>query len=294
MKGIILVNAYSESEEYLYQAKRLKEEFALLSVEADIVKNNSFPFIIENNSISSAIRDYDFCIYWDKDKYILSMLEKTGIPVFNSKEAILSCDDKMQTYIELADKGIPLPKTLPGLLCYREEERLLPSAVDEVERQLGYPLVIKESYGSLGGGVYLARSRNELLEYMERVKCREHLFQEFINASYGKDLRIIVIGDEVIGGMLREGNGDFRSNIASGGSAKPFELSDDLKELALNISEALKLDYCGIDILFSETGPVVCEVNSNAFFHTFEKTTNINVAKKYAHYVIKKINAPGL
>ena len=285
MRGIILVNAYSESEEYLYQAKRLREEFALLSVDIDIVKNNCFPFIIENNRIASTISGYDFCVYWDKDKYILSMLEKTGIPVFNSKSAILNCDDKMQTYIELADKGIPLPKTLPGLLCYREEEQLIASAVDEVEK-LGYPLVIKESYGSLGGGVYLARGRDELLEYMEKVKCREHLFQEFINTSFGKDLRIIVIGDEVIGGMLREGNGDFRSNIASGGSAKPFELSDGLKELALIISEALKLDYCGIDILFSDKGPVVCEVNSNAFFYAFEKTTNINVAKKYAQYII--------
>lgn len=289
MKGLILVNAYSESEEYLYQAKRLKEEFALLSVEVDIKKNDSFPLIIENSCIASALGGYSFCIYWDKDKYILSMLEKTGLPVFNSRAAILNCDDKMQTYIELAGRGIPLPETLPGLLCYSEAEQIKASTLERVEKKLGYPLIIKESYGSLGGGVYLVNNRAELLDCMEKVKCREHLYQEFVESSYGRDLRIIVIGNEVIGGMLRSSESDFRSNIASGGKAEPFEVTEDLKELALKVSKALGLDYCGIDILFSEKGPIVCEVNSNAFFCSFEKTTKINVAKKYAEYILNHI-----
>ncbi|MBR4240631.1 MAG: RimK family alpha-L-glutamate ligase [Eubacterium sp.] len=288
MKGIIIVNAYSESEEYLYQAKRMKEEFEKLGVEADIIKNNRFLLYIKEGKIVSDISENDFCVYWDKDKYILSMLEKSKMPTFNSAAAIMNCDDKMQTYIALADNSLPLPNTLAGLLCYTENEEIKEETINTVEK-LGYPLIVKESYGSLGQEVFLAKNRKELIGIMTKVKCSPHLFQEYIESSYSRDVRIIVVGKKVIGGMLRKGKNDFRSNIGSGGSAQPFELSDEMKEIAIRTAEILNLDYCGIDILFGKYSPIICEVNSNAFFYEFEKTTKINVAKEYAEYIISKI-----
>ena len=291
MKGLIVVNAYSKNEEYLYQSKRMQQEFRKLGVETDIIVNNSFLFMISDNSIYPRISRCDFCVYWDKDKYILSMMEKYGIPVFTRYKAIMDCDDKMTTYIELSNKGFPLPKTLPGLLCYRDDEIVADSTIDKVEI-LGYPLIIKESYGSLGNGVYLINNRFELKETMNIVKCKPHLFQEFIKTSYGRDLRIIVIGGKAIGGMLRTGgDNDFRSNIGAGGSGKSYPLTPALEELAIGIANALDLDYCGIDVLFGKDGPVICEVNSNAFFFSFEKATGINVAKIYAEHIIKSVNA---
>ena len=289
MKGFILVNAYSKNEEYLYQANRLKEEFAIKGVNIDIIEGGNHLLYIENNNIKVNISEYDFCIFWDKDKYVLEMLEKIGMPTFNSNYAISMCSDKMLTHIALADKGIPMPKTYAGLLCYLKDAEVKPEMLDFAET-LGYPLVIKESYGSLGKGVYLANNREELSEIMEKVKCKPHIIQEFIKTSYGRDVRVIVIGGEVVGGMLRQGNNDFRSNIGAGGTGEVFPLTEEMKQLALKVSDALGLDYCGMDMLFGENGPIICEVNSNALFCAFEKVTKINVAKKYVEYILNKIN----
>ena len=289
MKGFVAINAYSTNEEYLYQAKRMQEEFALLGVQIDVIRNDKFDLYIDHDNIVSKVSDYDFCIFWDKDKYALSMIEKTGMPIFNPVDAIEKCDDKMTTYIELSGHGIPMPKTLPGLLCYTEEEKIKDFTVDIVET-LGYPLVVKESYGSLGQGVYLVKDRAELLNVMEQLKCMPHLFQEYVSTSYGRDVRIIVIGGEVIGGMLRKSEGDFRSNIAAGGNGEVYPLNDELITLAKRISKLLNLDYCGIDILFGKDGPLVCEVNSNAFFFAFEHVTKINVARLYAEHILRTLN----
>ncbi len=288
MKGLILINAYFNNEEYLYQAERMKEEFEKKNVVTTIERNNEFSFKIDNNNVCSKYGDYDFIVYWDKDKYILNMLHKIGANVFNSYQSIIDCDDKMTTYVALANNEIPLVKTVPGLFCYDKDEKIPLQAVQSLEAELNYPIIVKNSYGSLGKGVFMAKDRAELLCVMEQLKCFPHLFQQYVKTSYGKDLRIIVVGDEVVGGMIRKSNGDFRSNIGVGGSGEPYLPSDELKKLAIKIKNVLKLDYCGIDILFGENGPLVCEVNSNAFFYTFEKTTKINVAEKYADYIIKQ------
>lgn len=288
MKGLILINAFYKNEEYLYQAERMKEELEKKNVIATIERNDAFFFKVDNNEIRSKYANYDFIIYWDKDKYILNMLNKIGANIFNSYQSILNCDDKMTTYIALANNGIPLVKTLPGLLCYDKNEKIPLKVIQSLESELNYPIIVKNSYGSLGKGVFMVKDRARLSCVMERLKCFPHLFQEYVKTSCGKDLRIIVVGDEVVGGMIRKSNGDFRSNIGVGGSGEAYPLSDDLKKLAIKVKNVLKLDYCGIDILFGENGPLVCEVNSNAFFYTFEKVTNINVAEKYADYIIKQ------
>ena len=286
MKGFILINAYYDREDYLYQAKRLKEEFAKRGVDANIIRNNQFDLAIENGNLISKYKDYDFCVFLDKDKYALSILDKLGVRLYNQKDAILNCDDKMLTYIELANNGISMPKTLPGILCFDKSATIKIETIDEIEK-LGYPLIAKESFGSLGKGIYKIENRDELLKVAEEIKCKPHLFQEDIKESFGKDLRVIVIGGKVVGGMIRKSNGDFRSNIAEGGSGEKAKLSDEIIELSEKIAKLLKLDYCGLDLLFGKNGPILCEVNSNAFFATFEKVTNINVAKLYVEHILK-------
>ena len=287
MKGFIFINSYYEREDYLYQANRLKEEFAKLGVSIDIIKNDDFSLIIENGEIISKYKEYNFCIYLDKDKYALSMLNKLGIRIYNPMDAILNCDDKVLTYIELAGHNIPMPKTLPGALCFVKDAKIKDTTIDEIEK-LGYPLIAKESFGSLGKGVYLISNRDELIKKAEELKCMPHLFQENILTSFGKDVRVIVIGNKVVGAMLRQSNGDFRSNIAEGGHGAIYTLDAKAKALCEKVSKILNLDYCGIDLLFGKDGPIICEVNSNAFFNTFEKVTNINVAKLYAEYILSQ------
>ncbi|MBP5648481.1 MAG: RimK family alpha-L-glutamate ligase [Clostridia bacterium] len=287
-RGLILVNAYSESESEMNQPTRLASELNSLGIKAEIKRNNYFPAVL-NGDIFCPVKDSDFVVYLDKDKYVSDMLERSGVRLFNRHEAIRICDDKVKTFICLSNAGVRMPKTLPGLLCYNGDGVLSRTSIDRIEEELSYPIVVKESYGSLGKGVYLVESRGELIELTSKLKGVPHMFQEYIAFSRGRDVRIIVIGGKVVGGMLRTSDSDFRSNISLGGRAEPFEVTKEMKALAEKVANILGLDYCGVDMLFSENGPLVCEVNSNAFFGGFEKITGINVAAIYAQHIQKTI-----
>ena len=289
-KGLILVNAYSNLASGLNQSQRLKEELEKLGISTDISRNDFFAAQINGfGNIETKTAVYDFCIYLDKDKYISHMLEKSGLRLFNSHSAIEACDDKMLTSIILADNGIPMPKTLAGLLCYDPCEEMGEHILNSVESALGYPLIIKTSYGSLGKGVYKAEGREELEKIAKELKCTPHLFQEFIKESSGRDLRVIVIGGKFVAAMMRSSNGDFRSNLELGGTAVPFDPPSEVISLCERVAEILKLDYCGIDVLIGNSGYYICEVNSNAFFGGIERVTKINIAKAYSEYIYDTI-----
>ncbi len=289
-KCLIIVNAYSRLKSSLNQSERLRCEFARLGVEADVRPNDFFACeVAEGGALSCAVGGYDFCVYLDKDKYAARMLEKRGMRLFNSARAIEDCDDKMLTAIALSDLGIPMPRTLPGLLCYSPEESLKKSALDEVERRLGYPVIVKASYGSLGAGVFMARDRAQLDSLAQKLKCTPHLFQRFVPESAGRDARVIAVGGRVVAAMERRSDSDFRSNIELGGSGAPLAADGRLKELCEKVARHICPDYCGIDVLFGGDGYLVCEVNSNAFFGGIERVTGVNVAREYAQYMYEQV-----
>lgn len=289
MKGLILINAYFSSPPYDHSARRIKEELEKLGVRADIRRNSFFPARIGENGEIEAIRGYDFCVYLDKDRYASAMLEKAGLRLFNSHDAVTLCDDKMDTLIRLSGAGVPVPRTLPGILCYTPAAEISPATLDAVAAELGFPLIVKRCHGSSGNGVYLAENADMLASLAEKVKCTPHLFQQYIAESYGRDLRVIVVGDRALGGMERRSSGDFRSNIGAGGMGARYELAEETKRLCVGIARSLGLDFCGIDLLFGKNGFLVCEVNSNAFFMEFEKTVNVNVAEAYAKHILKNV-----
>lgn len=275
-QGIILVNAYTQAEAELNQPKRLKEELLRLGVQAEIIRN----------SPSALEAEGDFCVFLDKDKYAARALGRR-IRLFNRAEAIETCDDKMLTFLEL--EGFPQPETISSLLCYTQGAPTQREFLDEVEGRLGYPLVVKENHGSLGKQVYLVKNRGELGEIAERLKLVPHLYQKFIAESRGRDVRVISIGGEVVACMQRTNKADFRSNLSAGGSGAKIEATEEIRTLAKRISEKIRLDYCGIDLLLSKEGYLVCEVNSNAFFGGIEKVTGMNVARAYAEDIYAEI-----
>lgn len=287
-RGLILLNAYYAIPNYLYQADRLQAELHALGVEADVVRNR--PAVsVSGGNLQCDFTDYDFCIYLDKDKYTSKMLEGHGLRLFNRHTAVELCDDKMTTAIALAGQGVPMPDTVPGLLCYQPDAAIADETLEAVERKLGYPMVVKTSYGSLGKGVYKADDRAQLRRIAETVKCQPHLFQRYLPYAYGRDIRVIVVGEKVVAAMLRQSDGDFRSNLELGGSATPFDPPAELKALSLKVAHILGLDYCGVDVLFDEKGYSVCEVNSNAFFGGIERTTGVNVARAYAEHICRSV-----
>ncbi len=288
-RGIILTNAYSTLPTGLNQAERLKTEFARLGVRADIRRNGFFAYL-DGGKLFSKLPEYDFCVYLDKDKYASEMLEKTGLRLFNSHAAVRVCDDKMETHLALSGRGIPMPTTVAGLLCYDAGATVRADDILFLEKTLGYPVIVKESYGSLGKGVYKADDRNELESLCEKLKCTPHLFQKFISSSAGKDVRVIVIGGKAVAAMQRKSDKDFRSNLELGGTAKPVEIDDCLCNICELTAKTLNLEYCGIDVLYGKNGNYfVCEVNSNAFFGGIERVTGANIARLYAEHIYREI-----
>lgn len=290
MRGLILINAYCRLESFLYQSSRLKEEFGKLGVECDIRQNDFFAADIKDGRLRLNVSGYDFAIYLDKDMYMSKMLEDAGLKVFNSHESIRICDDKMLTHIVLAGAGIRMPDALSGLLCYTQDAKVSRDTLKHIGDTLGYPVIVKESYGSLGKGVFRADNEEELKVLAERLRMRPHLFERYIASSCGRDMRIIVIGGRVVASMIRSSDKDFRSNIELGGVGHAMKPDDMYADIAIKAAQAIGLVYAGVDVLFGEDGPIVCEVNSNAFFGGIEKVTGVNVAREYALEVMRIMN----
>ncbi len=289
-RALILNNAYMQLDSYLYQSRRLAEELGALGVETDVRRNDFFAVAIDDaGHIDLRLDKYDFCVYLDKDKYVPYLLQAKGLRLFNSAESVEACDDKMTTFVRLAEAGIAVPYTLPGLLCFDNGAAIPEAVYADVEARLGYPMVVKSSFGSLGKGVYKVDDRAALCDVLSRLKCKPHLFQRYVGTSCGRDVRVLVIGGEVVAAMLRRSGGDFRSNIELGGTATPYRVPAALADECRRISELLGLDYCGVDFLFGPDGFVLCEVNSNAFFGGLERTTGVNVARCYAEYICRTV-----
>ena len=289
MNGIIIIN--QELGHNAYKIKRFKEEFSSLGISLDVIVNDGTLAIIRNSELEINIPKCDFVIYLDKDIYLARILEKAGYRLFNRADFIKLCDDKALTNIACASRGIKMPDTITGPLFYSpelKEENL--KFLDDVVSKLGLPLILKRVYGSLGLGVYLIKSKEELVEaYKEH--CRAPIiFQKYVGSSYGVSARVIVIDKKVVGGFIRYNKNDFRSNFGDQSSSRPLKDGDKCFALAKYIADELDIEYAGIDFMFLESGePVLCEINSNAFFEEFEKVTNINVAKEFALMVKRKI-----
>ncbi len=286
MKVLIAVNAYIKNKSQISQAERIAEEFSARGVTAEIKKNFNLAEICTN---SVKAEKYDFCVFLDKDKVAARLLEKSGLRLFNSAAAIEVCDDKMLTNTALANRSFNIPDCMYAPLCYHSESAVNTQFLKEVESNLGFPLVAKTNYGSLGAGVTLVRSAEELYAYEKRNLTLPHFYQQFIDCGCGEDIRVIVVGGKAICAMKRRNESDFRSNIELGGKGENYPLNKELAALCEGVSNALGLDYCGVDILTDKDGKMyVCEVNSNAFFAAAERVCNVNVAGAYAEYMINK------
>ena len=288
MKNIIVVNAYIKNASQIMQAERISEEMRKLGNQCEIVKNINLAEIKDGKTVADKV---DCCVFLDKDKAAARLFEKCGIKLFNSANAIELCDNKMLTHIALADCGINMPDTVYSPLCYYKDAEISDEFLNGVVQKLGFPLVAKKCFGSLGSGVYLIHDKIEVRTFEENNKLCEHFYQKLIGRG-GEDIRVIVIGGKFVCAMKRTNDFDFRSNVGLGGRGEKYEADENLINLCEKVSEILNLDYCGIDVLTDEAGNrYICEVNSNAFFAEAERVCGVNIAKKYAEFIIATKNA---
>lgn len=299
MTGIIIINPYKVPQQSVSQAERLKEEFTKLGVFAEIVSDGYARVFVDEKGVrlDEKFSESDFFVDLDKDKYLSAALEEGGKRVFDSHKVIRLCDDKGDTYVRLAAGGFPVTKTVFAPLCYSENLKTPRGFIDLAEAELGYPVIIKESYGSMGKGVYKAETREELTAIQEKLKTVPHVLQRYEGARRGTDMRVIVVGGKAAAAMLRINETDFRSNIALGGKGVKVDIENcdeysAFTDMAERAAKYLEADYCGVDLLFSKDGsPIICEVNSNAFFCGIEKVTGVNVASLYARHIVNTVKA---
>jgi RimK family alpha-L-glutamate ligase len=226
----------------------------------------------------------DFVIFWDKDIRLAKQLELSGLKLYNSSDAIEVCDDKSLTYTRLSGSGITQPKTIIAPMTYRNIGYTNTVFIEKVGDVLGYPFVVKNCFGSFGSQVWLIKSREEAEELL-KTNTEPMIFQEYIKNSSGRDIRINVVGNKPVASMLRYNDNDFRANITNGGSMKTYTPTKDECETAEKVSRLLGLDFGGIDILFGENEPILCEVNSNAHFKNIYDCTGVNAADCIMEYI---------
>lgn len=287
MNGWLVINKYHISDSFT----------SLVDLLLDSARNNHIDLnVIDNIDILNllATKKYikpDFVLFWDKDIKLAKYLETEDIKVFNSSDSIRICDDKSLTYLYLRNAGIKMPKTIFSPLIYFHNLYEDKEFMSFIFSHLKFPFVFKECFGSFGNQVYLIQNESELIEKIKICEKSPFEIQEFINTSFGRDLRIYVVGNDILGGMLRTNeNGDFRANIEIGGKGKRYDLNQTHIDLVKNVISVLKLDFAGIDILFGESDePILCEVNSNAYFISYNKTLNVNVADYIIKYIKEKV-----
>lgn len=231
-----------------------------------------------------------FIIFWDKDVLLARHLEKMGFKVFNSSKAIEYCDHKGLMHLELSNSNIQMPRTIlsPMIFDYLlNSEGYLVKCFDE----LGKDVIIKESKGSFGMQVYSIKNKEDFIKKVMDLNKRniDFIMQENTKSSYGKDIRVNIIGDKVIGAMLRESDKDFRANISQGGKGKLINLTIEQEELALKAHKVLGLDFSGVDLLFGENNkPILCEVNSNLNFLSFEELWGKSFGGEILKYILEE------
>jgi gamma-F420-2:alpha-L-glutamate ligase len=268
-----------------------------LGVDLSVLKPREFDLVVDSKNDWSATYDGRtllkpdaiICRTGAETSYftlaVLRHFERQGVMLINSSHAIESVADKLHTLQILSRRGLPIPKTILGKF---------PVDVDLVERELGFPVVVKTLKGTRGAGVVLCANRlqfNDLADLLDGATTgADFLFQQYIGASHGRDVRVLVVDGRAVAAMeRRSSDGSFKSNISLGGYATRFDLPRDMAELAVRVASALSLDVAGIDILFDTDGYRICEANSSPGFQALEPACNVNVPEIVFAAVSKRL-----
>lgn len=213
---------------------------------------------------------------------VVRQFEVMGVFSANDSQAISRSRDKLRCLQILAREGIGLPVT-----GFAHDTQDIDGLIESVG---GAPLVIKLLEGTQGIGVVLAETRQAAKSVIEAFRGLEVniLVQEFIQEAQGADLRCLVVGGKVIAAMKRQGApGEFRSNLHRGGQASAIKLTPEERSTAIRSAKAMGLRVAGVDLLRSNHGPVVMEVNSSPGLEGIEKATGVDVAGKIIDFLVK-------
>lgn len=218
---------------------------------------------------------------------VVRQFEMMGVWAANESVAIGRSRDKLRSLQLLSRAGLGLPVT-----AFAHDTSMTDDVLDIVG---GEPVVIKLLEGTQGVGVVLAETRRSAKSVIEAFRGAkvDILVQEFIKEAGGADIRTIVVGGKVVAAMKRQGaQGDFRSNLHRGGSASKIKLTPEERSTAVRAAKVMGLNVAGVDMLRSNHGPVIMEVNSSPGLEGIENATGVDVAAQIIDF-IEKNAVPG-
>lgn len=276
-----------------YSTKRLKEEALKRGHEVTIVKYRDCYASIERNNPTVSYKGVDLGkfdaiiprIASSMTRYgtaIVRQLEMQGVYTISGSLAINRSRDKLRSMQLLAKTGVGIPKTVVS-----RNSADIDNLIDKLG---GTPVIIKLARGTHGNGVVLAETKKaakSVLQafYLTNEDGTNILVQEFIKESAGTDIRAFVVGGRVVASMQRKSlDDDFRSNLHKGGAGTTIKLTEEERKMAVRAAKSMGLNVAGVDMMRSDRGPLVLEVNASPGFG-IEKVTGRDVASPIIEYI---------
>ena len=262
--------------------KYLIESCAKNSVQASLIIREKIVFGILDDGIGLS---YDgervselpaFSINRCADSFLSKSMEQMGIRVFNNSQVCEICNDKARTHRHLAKTGVKQLETL-----FFNKDNFNPAFIS-----FAYPFVAKPTDLSGGKDVCLIKNEKELVQYVERIQSANFIIQK-LSGTLGKDLRVYVVGNEIVVSILRFSNSDFRSNYGLGGDFTSYSLSDFEKQIVKKIICEFDFGLVGIDFLFDGEGQLIFnEIEDSVGCKMLYQNNTINIAEEYVSFIL--------
>ncbi len=281
---------------YLYSTQSLLKACQKRQIEVDILDYSRFRMCLQSGNnlleyLNFSLDDLTGIIprighpQTQISSYILDFFEQKNIVSTISSYGLLLSRDKFRSLMKLQFHHLPIPNSI-----FPEQYGSLIGVVEELG---GYPVVLKTNGGTHGEGVFLIKNKRELQRQVQIFRSRNELFflQEYIAESKGRDLRVFVVGGEVVAVMERKSaQGSFKANLHQGGTATAISIQTEIQEIAIKAAKIMGLSVAGVDILISKTGAKILEVNASPGLEGIEKATQIDVAGQIIEWMIPQMS----
>lgn len=282
-----------------YSTKRLKEEAVARGHDVEVIKYKDCYAAIEQSKPvvhykGEKLEGFDVVIpriasYMTRyGAAIVRQFEMQGIFTTTSSIALVRSRDKLRSMQLMSRAGVGIPKTVFS--------RGVTTDIDDLIEGLGgFPVIIKLARGTHGNGVVLAETKKAAKSVLQAFYVMDDdgtniMLQEFVKESAGEDIRAFIVGGKVVASMKRQSlDDDFRSNLHQGGEGTPVKLTEEERRTAQKAAKAMGLSICGVDMMRSDKGPLVLEVNASPGFG-IEKVTNRNLASHIMDYIEQNAN----
>lgn len=257
-----------------------KEECAKRNIKMNLIVTQDLSLVIADgkteiwhNNTKAQLPEVAICR--DRNGQLTKQLEQAGITVFNNSFVADICNDKGKTHQYLADKGIPMMDTC---ICTKQT----------YNETFSYPVVVKSCNGHGGNEVFLVNSQEMLLQAYEKI-ATDNIIVQKVASDKGKDLRVYVMGKEIMACILRESDTDFRSNFSLGSRTRVYKLKEEERGLVEKIIEQFDFGFVGIDFVYHNQEIVFNEIEDVVGARMLYKNTDINFVGMYLDFIMRRM-----